>query len=129
MPLWKILPVARADDPRWQDCVHWRVIVVDAETAIMAVLAAAEELGAPDRQIGNESPAGRTGIEDEKLYHVSLLEPDALPPEALEPTTQPKVLLAIPQEAIHVRRAIRKGEHLPGTEPGGRTVPPHTSRP
>ena len=79
MPFWKIEPVAARDDPRWLDFTHWEEVIVEAESAAMARIAAARELGGPEETVGNESPSDRTGFEDEKLYRVCEVEETDLP--------------------------------------------------
>lgn len=79
MPLWKIVPNATADDPRWLDFPRWQEVIVRADTAGEAVLNAANELGRQRRQVGNESPTNATGLEDEKLYTVHRLDVDDTP--------------------------------------------------
>jgi hypothetical protein len=98
MALWKIEPVARPDDPRWQDYRRWREIVVRADSAALAVVQAARELGTPEPQIGNESPAGRTGLEDVKLYRVRPVSDDDLVPGVTREGPSPRVLLAVPDD-------------------------------
>ena len=71
MVCWKLTPVASPDDPRWQGRTIWREVVVEAPTAALARLYAAEwELQDMDGQVGNESPSPKSGFEDEKLYWV-----------------------------------------------------------
>lgn len=68
MPLWRLVPVAAAEDSRWLDYERWAEVVVRAPSASKARLIAANTLSGPSDRIGNESPAERTGLEDEKLY-------------------------------------------------------------
>jgi hypothetical protein len=82
MPLWKIVPNATADDPRWLGFPRWREVIVRADTAGEAVLIAANELGRQHRQVGNESPTNMTGLEDEKLYSVHRLAGKDTPGDA-----------------------------------------------
>jgi hypothetical protein len=71
---WSITPAADPDDPRWLDHERWHEVVVRAETAAMARRVAARHLAPHPPEVGNESEAGRTGFEDEKLYHVHPVE-------------------------------------------------------
>lgn len=128
MLLWKIEPVARLDDPRWQDCIRWKLVIVRAETSALAIIAAERQLGNPDRQIGNESPASRTGLGDEKLYWVRRIDPGDMPEDALDDESSPKVLLALPLDPVHILREIRKEQREPCAQPAARNVPPHTDR-
>ena len=69
--MWKLTPVASADDPRWQDRTIWKEVIVEAPTAAFARQFAAEwALQDMDGQVGNESPSQMSGFEDEKLYWV-----------------------------------------------------------
>ena len=71
VPMWKLTPVASADDPRWQDRTIWKEVIVEAPTAAFARQFAAEwALQDMDGQVGNESPSPVSGFEDEKLYWV-----------------------------------------------------------
>ncbi len=77
MPLWKITPVAAADDPRWQDRKIWSQVIVRAPTAAMArVLASELERDPTLPQVGNESLDFQSAFQDEKLYWVEQL-PDS----------------------------------------------------
>jgi len=85
MQLWKIEPVARADDPRWLNHPRFAHVVVRAETAAEARLLAAsgENSGAP-AAVGNETHGDVAGLSDEKLYRVAPLpaeERGALTPD------------------------------------------------
>jgi hypothetical protein len=71
---------------------------VRADSAALAVLQAARELGTPEPQIGNESPTGRTGLEDVKLYRVRPIGDDDLPADIARDGPSPRVLLAVPDE-------------------------------
>ena len=99
MPIWKIEPAAGADDPRWLDSVRWHEVVVRADSPAMAIAVAARELGARDHGIGNESPAGRTGLEDEKLYHVRRLAPTDEPAQDDGSSSEPRVISAVGADA------------------------------
>jgi hypothetical protein len=81
MALWAFRPVAAADDPRWLDHPLWGELVVRAPTAALARLVAAdfERSHAADEVLGNESPSGASGVEDDKLYQVRRLGPRAAP--------------------------------------------------
>lgn len=76
MPLWRIQPVARPGDPRWQGRAIWRDVVVRAPSAAFARLVA-RKLDEPPvrRRLGNETHCFRSGFEDEKLYWVRRLAP------------------------------------------------------
>ncbi|MEQ8318916.1 MAG: hypothetical protein RH946_01535 [Rhodospirillales bacterium] len=80
MSLWKIIPVATADDPRWLDHRVWREIVVRADTAgdalHLAVTMDKRALTGVDT-VGNESQALTSGLSDEKLYRVAPLDADS----------------------------------------------------
>ncbi len=76
MHLWKIEPVAEADDPRWLDHRMWREVVVRAETAGEALNLARvmDEMKMRDvATVGNESQALTSGIGDDKLYGIKRL--------------------------------------------------------
>jgi hypothetical protein len=76
MAFWIITPAAGADDPRWQDHRRWPEVIVQAESAATARLEARELESAGKRPpSGNEWPSGRSGFDDEKLYHVRQLKP------------------------------------------------------
>jgi hypothetical protein len=82
MRLWMIEPVAGRADTRWLDHPPWAEVVVRAQTAAQARLAAAEmEAGlvADSTPVGNESLEFRSGFEDEKLYRVRPLDPREVP--------------------------------------------------
>lgn len=70
MPIWRIFPAPRSREAALLDYGHWAEILVRAGTAAEARVVAAAELGDRSRPIANESAAGYSGIEDEKLYHV-----------------------------------------------------------
>lgn len=79
MILWKITPVADADDPRWLDQPMWSEVVVRAETAGEALMLAGHmQRAAVDdiRPIGNETLRFASGFSDEKLYHIRRLDRD-----------------------------------------------------
>lgn len=96
MPVWKIIPVAPPDDPRWQGRRIWREVLVRAETAAMArVVAGAWERDPNSIGVANETLDFRSGFEDEKLYWVVELDPAAA---AGDITGPPEVLRAEPLE-------------------------------
>lgn len=71
MPIWKIVPVAASDDPRWLDHDRWAEVIVRASTAGMARLLAGRLEYDPERPpVGNENPSFQSGFEDRKLYAV-----------------------------------------------------------
>lgn len=75
MPLWRIEPVARPDDPRWQGRRIWREVIVRARNAAFARVIAAElERDPRYPPTGNESLSFTSGFDDEKLYWVSQLD-------------------------------------------------------
>ncbi len=76
MPLWKIVPVVPTDDDRWLDYTPWREVRVRAQTPALARVVASDSLRRIPDLTGNESPSERTGLEDEKLYHVLPVDPD-----------------------------------------------------
>lgn len=77
MALWKLTPVAAADDSRWQNRPIWSEVIVEAPTAAFARQFAADwELGSPLRHVGNESPSPKSGFQDEKLYWARRIRPD-----------------------------------------------------
>ncbi len=69
--LWRIVPVANDDDPRWLDHPIWGEVMVRAGSAADARRRAA----ALDRRddAGND---GRSGFDDEKLYAVRPVDGD-----------------------------------------------------
>jgi len=78
MPLWRLSPAADPDDPRWLDHPIWREVVVRAEGAAEARLAASTlEIDPSAPPSGNEWPSRRSAFDDEKLYWVEQMsEPD-----------------------------------------------------
>lgn len=78
MGLWMIEPVADSDDPRWQDRLQFRQVVVRAATPAFARLLAAP-LDTPDRalQFGQQNAQLGSGFKDEKLYRVVPYRGDA----------------------------------------------------
>jgi hypothetical protein len=75
MAYWIIKPDAGADDPRWQDHRRWPEVIVQAESAAAARLAARQlEKDSKGPPRGNEWPSGRSAFDDEKLYVVRELE-------------------------------------------------------
>jgi hypothetical protein len=76
MAYWLITPATGADDPRWQDRKRWPEVIVRADSAAAARLAARElESAGKGPPSGNEWPSGRSGFDDEKLYLVRQIEP------------------------------------------------------
>src|SRR5690606_35571561 len=82
VPLWKIVPAADADDPRWQDRRPWREVLVRADTAALARVTASQLDRPPAAEIGvgNESIGFRSAFDDEKLYWVTEVDPSASGP-------------------------------------------------
>ncbi|MBU6296620.1 MAG: hypothetical protein KJS68_00130 [Alphaproteobacteria bacterium] len=75
MPVWRIHPVARRGDARWQGRKIWKEVVVCAPSAAMARLIACElDRPAQRHRKGNESLCFRSGLEDAKLYWVEQLD-------------------------------------------------------
>jgi uncharacterized Zn-finger protein len=75
LPLWRLRPVSAPADARWQGRRIWAEVVVRAASAAMARHLAAGWSRARPRRIGNETPAGGSGLEDFGLYSVSRLDP------------------------------------------------------
>ena len=71
MGLWVLEPVADSDDPRWQDRLQFRRVVVRAATPAFARFLAGP-LDTPDRplQFGQQDAQLGSGFRDEKLYRV-----------------------------------------------------------
>ncbi|MDX1710417.1 MAG: hypothetical protein R3316_04700 [Rhodovibrionaceae bacterium] len=76
MALWKLEPVARPDDPRWQDYPIWREVVVRAASAGEARALAAELEATPEQTSGNESISYGSRLADEKMYSCRQVHPD-----------------------------------------------------
>lgn len=77
VPLWQIEPILDPDDDAWQDRPIWADIVVAADSAAFARLAAERHaLSEPSVPVGNESESRRSGLNDEKLYRVAELPSD-----------------------------------------------------
>lgn len=94
MALWLFTPVAAPDDPRWLNHPRFSRIVVRADTAALARLAATEwELPTDTEAVGNESHGNIAGAMDEKLYSVSPLPAEES--EGLEPDGAPAVLQSV----------------------------------
>jgi hypothetical protein len=70
MTTWRIIPAPRSREAALLDYGHWAEILVRAGSPAEARIVAAAELGDRSKPIANESAAGHSGIEDEKLYHV-----------------------------------------------------------
>jgi hypothetical protein len=92
MGLWVLEPVADSDDPRWQDRLQFRRVVVRAASPAFARFLAAP-LDTPDRalQFGQQNAHLGSGFKDEKLYRVVPYRGDAYATEG--PDT---VLEAVP---------------------------------
>lgn len=71
MPIWKIEPVARPDDPRWVAGPRVEGVFVRAPTAAEARLCAGKALAPNPLVVGNESAEQPSPFEDEKLYRVT----------------------------------------------------------
>lgn len=74
VPVWRLSPTARPDDPHWLDHTYKKPLLVRAQSPADARFKAA----AWDRQgiaecLGNESPADRSAFGDAKLYEVTEL--------------------------------------------------------
>lgn len=71
LPLWRLTPAARFDDPRWLDHQPLPEVLVRARTAAEArVLAAETPLSDSAGAVGNESANNHSRLLDEKLYRV-----------------------------------------------------------
>ncbi|MCU0894189.1 MAG: hypothetical protein MUD06_07670 [Rhodospirillales bacterium] len=71
MPLWRIEPVADADDPGWQGRVQWQSVVVRAASPAFArLLASALDTPNDANRYGVENPNLGSGFFSEKLYWV-----------------------------------------------------------
>lgn len=77
MPLWRISPAPRDLESARLDYGQWSEVIVRAGTAAEARILASRELGDRSKVIGNETAAGYSGLEDEKLYHVVRLGKEA----------------------------------------------------
>jgi hypothetical protein len=75
MALWQFTPIADPEDPHWLDYPRWSEVVVRARSAGEAIAVASDTLDPGVEQIGNESPSGRNGVEDEKLYRLRRVDP------------------------------------------------------
>lgn len=85
MALWRLSPIADADDAWWQNRRIWREVVVRAKSAAEARLVAAELETVPAEPLsGNESPSFESGFLDEKLYRVDHAGDDAGAPAVLK---------------------------------------------
>lgn len=125
MPLWKLVPNTHPTDPRWQDRPIYDEVLIRAATSGQARRVAARfELGlAPDdtaRAVGNGSEPLGSALEDEKLYHLL-----ALPPEAeVGPDVGPDVASGFdpaPAEEAVLRAVRRAAAEEP--RPGGASGP------
>ena len=74
--LWKLEPIARPDDPRWQDFPVWRQVLVRAANAAEARALAAELEATPAQTSGNESVSYGSRLSDEKMYRCIQVHPD-----------------------------------------------------
>ena len=79
MSFWRLIPAADPDDPRWLDHPIWTEVVVQADGAADARLAAgALEIDPNAPPTGNEWPSHRSAFDDEKLYWAEeVSHPDA----------------------------------------------------
>lgn len=69
MALWKLSPKAHMQDPHWLGHSYKKPILVEADSAAEARVKAAHwERRYITEHYGNESAAGRSAFEDEKLY-------------------------------------------------------------
>ena len=85
MALWRLSPIAEADDAWWQGRRIWREVIVRADSAALARLAAAELEADPAEPLsGNESPSFKSGFLDEKLYRVDRTGDDEGEPAVLK---------------------------------------------
>ncbi len=79
MPVYRIEPIARPGDPRWQDRPRFKEVVVRALSPGLARTWARDkefELVTDSTiRIGNESLASEAGVEDPKLYRCIRLGP------------------------------------------------------
>mgnify|MGYP003146333748 CR=1 FL=1 len=89
MPLWKIVPAASLDDPRWLDRRPWREVLVRAQTASMARLTASGLDRPPEADIGvgNETDGFASAFDDEKLYWVTEVDASASGPAEIVSAT------------------------------------------
>jgi hypothetical protein len=76
MKLWKLQPVARTDDPRWQDYPVWRQVTVRAATAAEARALASALETSPEGTSGNESISYGSRLADEKMYSCVEVSPE-----------------------------------------------------
>ena len=104
MALWRIYPVAAAEDSRWQGRQRWEEVIVRASSPAFARIVASRLDGQRPRfSLGNESHSHRSGLVDEKLYWVRRLSEG--PAAGYEPEGPPDVLAARPQEQPEVDAA------------------------
>lgn len=92
MALWRIEPVAHANDTRWLDHTPFKRLVVRADSAAKAreVAAARKELPETRTAVGNETPADAAMLRDEKLYRVAPIPAGDFPSN--DPDGAPAVL-------------------------------------
>lgn len=71
MALWVIEPIARPEDPIWQDREQWSRVVVRAPTPAQARIVA-EALDRPthETRVGFQYPGRASGFTNEKIYRV-----------------------------------------------------------
>ena len=79
MPLWLIEPVARPEDPIWQDREQYARVVARASTPALARIMA-ERLDRPgsDARTGFQYPGRASGFTNEKLYRVRSYDDGAM---------------------------------------------------
>ena len=89
MPLWKIVPAADLDDPRWLDRRPWLEVMVRAESAAMARVAASglDRPPEPEVGVGNETVGFSSAFDDEKLYWVTQVDAAASGPTEIVSAT------------------------------------------
>jgi hypothetical protein len=81
---WRLTPTAAPDDPRWLDHALWDEVIVKAPSAAEARLLAGALAAHKPERIANESAAGRTGFDDEKLYWVQQIAAPDVPADQPE---------------------------------------------
>ena len=116
LPLWRLRPVSAPADARWQGRRIWAEVVVRAANAAMARHLAAVWSRARPRRIGNETPAGGSGLDDGGLYRISRLDPADAAGEArgraeegvVRATPSPDAAPGLPGEPELVRVTSRR---------------------
>lgn len=119
MPLWRIQPVARFGDSRWQGRRVWAEVIVQAPSAAFARVAAGK-LDEPTvrRRLGNETHCFRSGFADEKLYWVRRMgAAEAAAYDNVEPADG--VIVAIPWSNEAGGAAWRQQPEQAHSDPGG----------